>query len=72
MTRIAGEVIGGVELDTVTIGITQVQIERVGDSVSPGAAFDVLELVGRAKRVGQVEDVMRLGTGKSEVVQPWR
>src|ERR1700682_6628014 len=40
---IHGEVIAGVELQTVTVGITDVKEECVGDAVAAGPALDVLE-----------------------------
>ena len=72
VTGVAGEVVGGVDLDAMPIGIAQVEVERVGDAVAARAAFDVMELVGGAERVGEVEDVVRLGTREREVMQSRR
>ena len=72
VARVAGEVVGGVDLDAVPVGIAEVEVERVGDAVPARTALDVVELVGRTQRVGEVEDVVRLGTREREVVQPRR
>src|SRR5262249_14724777 len=39
---IAGEIIAGVELQTVAVGIQDIYEERVGDAVPAGPALDVL------------------------------
>ena len=54
VTRVAGEVVGGVDLDAVTVGIAQVQVERVRHAVAAGAAFNVVEFVGGAQGVARL------------------
>ncbi len=72
MTRVAGEVVRGVDLDAVSIGIAKVQVERIRHTVSAGTTFEAALLVERTEEVGDMEDVMGLGDRKREVVQSRR
>src|SRR3954454_172660 len=59
MVVIAGEIVAGVELQTVAVGIPDIEEERIRDAVAPRAALDVLHKTLRGHYVAEMDDVHR-------------
>src|SRR5215469_1560858 len=51
--RVAGVVVAGIDLQAVTIRVTEVDVKRVGHPVAAGTALDVALLVQRAEDVAR-------------------
>src|SRR6266704_5495216 len=56
---IPSEIIAGVELQTMAVGIANIEKERVGDAVAARTALDVLEEAARGHHVAQMQHVHR-------------
>ena len=57
MVVIAGEVIAGVKLKAVAIGIADVKEERVGNTMPSGTALDILQVSARGHHITQMQNV---------------
>ena len=69
MVVVAGEVVAGVELEAVAVGIADVEEERVRNAVAAGAALDVLQIAAGGHHVAQVQDVHRRRHPIGEMMQ---
>ncbi len=67
VVRIAGVVILRVS-HAVAIGIAQVEVERVGDAVTAGAAFDQIGFAQRAELVADGQNIVLFMGGEGDVV----
>jgi hypothetical protein len=66
---VAGEVVAGVDLDPVAVGVPQVHVEGVGDAVPAGAALDRVLAVQRAEDVADPQHLVRFVGEEAQVVQ---
>src|SRR5579862_4639507 len=57
MVVIAGEIVAGVELQTVTVGIPDIEKEGVRDAMPAGPALEILQIAARGHYVAQMQDV---------------
>ena len=63
-----GEIVAGVELEPVAVGIADVEEERIRDAVAAGTALDVLHEALRGHDVAEMDDVHRRRRPVGEVV----
>src|SRR6476620_2074545 len=59
MVVIAGEIVAGIELEPVAVGIADIEKECIGNAVSAGAALDVLQETAGGHYVAEVQNVHR-------------
>src|SRR5699024_7994943 len=68
---VAGPVVLGVDFYAVTVWITQVEVERVGNTVAAWAAFDGIRAAQGTEAVTDRQDVVLLVCCEGNVVHPW-
>ena len=68
---VAGVVVLRVDLDPVTVGVAQIEVEGVRDTVAARSAFDRVGEAQRTELVADGEDVVLLVRGEGDVVHAW-
>src|SRR6202790_1586544 len=69
MVVIAGEVIAGVKLDTMAIGIADIQKKRIGDTVAARPALDIFDKAAGRHHIAEVQDIHRRRHPVGKMVQ---
>src|SRR6202012_519449 len=64
-----GEVVAGVELEAMAVGIAYIEEERVGDAVAAGAALEVFQVAAGGHDVAEMQHVHRRRHPIAEMVQ---
>src|SRR5262249_7336121 len=70
MIRIDGLIIRTVELDPVSVGITDIDEKRIGDAMATRASLDLANMPAARHEIKKVNDIERRGNPESNMVQP--